>query len=207
MLEPSDDVLDRVATLLIGGGSVVVPTDTVYGLAALASRPDAVARLFELKERSERQPMAVLVADEAQALELIEPPAQAVSTWMGAFWPGPLTLVLRRRSSARHLELGGDDTTVGMRCPAHPWVRALAARVGPIATTSANRHGHATPTTAAAAAASLVHPPGLVVDGGPASLVASTVVDATGPEWRVLRAGPVTEEDLRSALAGGGAER
>jgi len=205
--EPTVAALDQAATLLIGGGSVVLPTDTVYGLAALASRPDATARLFDLKDRSERQPMAVLVADVDQALDLVGPPDAAVLTWMRVFWPGPLTLVLPRRAAARGLELGGDSATIGVRCPAHPWVRALAARVGPIATTSANRHGESTPTTAALAAASLVHLPDLVIDDGPSSLAASTVVDTTGPAWRILRLGPVTEDDLRAALVGGGADR
>lgn len=202
MLQPSDESLERVTALLRGGGSVVVPTDTVYGLAALASLPDATARLFELKDRSDRQPMAVLVADRAQALELVEAPDDVVSAWMAAFWPGPLTVVLRRRPEAHRLELGGTPDTIGVRCPAHPWVRALAALVGPIATTSANRHGEPTPTTAAAAAASLVQPPDLVVDGGPASLAASTVVDASEGSWRILRPGPVTEDDLRAAVLG-----
>lgn len=211
-VRPTDDALHRVAAVLGAGGSVVLPTDTVYGLAALAGRPDATARLFELKGRSERQPMAVLVADAQQALGLVEPPDAPVAAWMDALWPGPLTLVLRRSPAARGLELGGSVHTIGVRCPDHAWVRALAAIVGPIATTSANRSGEPTPTTAAAAAAALVSWPELVVDGGSVAGTASTVVDATGAEvgsaggsegsWRVLRAGPVDATTLARVAFG-----
>jgi tRNA A37 threonylcarbamoyladenosine synthetase subunit TsaC/SUA5/YrdC len=110
--------------------------------------------------------------------------------------------VLHRSPAAAGLALGGDPTTIGVRCPAHPVVRAIAARVGPLAVTSANRHGHPTPPSAREAADGLAVPPDLVIDGGPAGSVASTVVDATDPErWRVLRVGAVTEADLTAALS------
>ena len=115
---------------------------------------------------------------------------------MDRFWPGPLTIVGRRGPAARGLELGVGPDTIGVRCPAHAFLRAVAAVVGPIATTSANRSGVPTPTTAAEAAASLDGPVGLVVDGGPAGTVASTVVDTVAEPWRVLRAGAVAVEDL-----------
>ncbi len=96
------------------------------------------------------------------------------------------------------MDLGGDPRTIGVRCPDHAFVRALAARVGPIATTSANRTGEATARTAVDAAASLAVPPDLVVDGGPAGPLASTVVDATTQPWHVLRVGALSESDLDS---------
>lgn len=173
---------------------MVLPTDTVYGLAALPSVPGATDQVFVLKDRADSQPFAVLVDDVARALELVEPPTTVVCRWMEELWPGPLTLVLRRRPASRSLALGGDDATIGVRCPAHPFVRALAAAVGPVATTSANRHGEPSPTTASEAAASLVGPVTLVVDGGLSGTVASTVVDASAPPgtgWTVLREGAV----------------
>lgn len=191
--------LDHAVGVLAAAGAVVLPTDTVYGLAALPSLPGATDQLFALKGRAGTQPFAVLVADVTQALGLVEPPTPEVRDWMDRLWPGPLTLVLRRSPAAGGLALGGDAGTIGVRCPAHPFVRALAAAVGPLATTSANRHGEAPPTTATDAAASLAGPVGLVVDGGPAGTVASTVVDASGPvgtPWRVLREGAVTEAEL-----------
>ena len=104
-------------------------------------------------------------------------------------WPGPLTLVLNRSESARRVDLGGSAQTVGIRCPDHRFVRALARRVGPIATTSANRHGRPTPATAVEAAESLTAPVALVIDGGPCGGVPSTVIDASSTPARVLRAG------------------
>lgn len=190
--------LRRAAEVLRSGGTVLVPTDTVYGVAALPSVAGATEALFALKARPGRQALAVLVADVAQARSLAAPLDPRVERWMGRLWPGALTLVLRRSDAARSLVLGGDGTTIGIRCPAHDFTRALAGVVGPIATTSANRHGEPTPVTAVEAAASLTDPVGLVIDGGPAGTVASTVVDATEANWRILRAGAVTEDQLRS---------
>lgn len=192
--------LDRAEEVLDAGGTVVLPTDTVYGVAALPTRAGATGQLFRLKGRVEGQPLAVLVADVDQALGLADPHAVTpdVHDWMARLWPGPLTVVLPRSAAAMGMELGGSAATIGLRCPAHDFVRALARRVGPIATTSANRHGEPTPTTAGEAAGSLTGPVGLVVDGGPAGTVASTVVDATEVPWRTLRVGAVEEADLRA---------
>lgn len=183
--------------VLEAGGTVVLPTDTVYGVAALPSVAGATEQLARLKDRSDQQPLAVLVADADQARSLIAEPSATVARWMEELWPGPLTLVLRRHDGAVGLALGGDQATIGVRCPAHGFVRALARRVGPLATTSANRHGDPTPSDAAGAAASLAGPVHLVIDGGPAITdVASTVVDATVEPWRVLRAGAIGVDRL-----------
>ena len=188
--------LDQAIAVLGSGGAVVLPTDTVYGLAALPLIEGATEALFDLKDRSAHQPLAVLVADLDQALELVSFDEPAVGRWMAELWPGPLTLVLRRSAVASGLALGGSPTTIGVRCPDHPFVRALAAEVGPIATTSANRSGEPTPTTADAAAASLVGAVDLVVDGGTAGVLASTVVDASGDGWSILREGAITASQL-----------
>lgn len=181
--------MDRAVQVLRAGGTVVLPTDTVYGLAALPSVPGATDALVDLKGRSSEQPFAVLVADAGQARDLGELASPVVQGWMDEFWPGPLTLVLGRTDAALPLALGGSAETIGVRCPDHAFVRAVAAKVGPIATTSANRHGEPSPTTPAEAAASLLGPVDLVVDGGPVGSVASTVVDATGDRPRILRSG------------------
>lgn len=197
MLDAGDPEALRQAVAVLGsGGSVVLPTDTVYGLAALPSRPGATADLFALKERAADHPLAVLVADIDQALELVVFDEPAVGRWMAELWPGPLTLVLRRSAVASGLDLGGDPSTIGVRCPDHPFVRALAAEVGPIATTSANRSGEPTPTTAHEASAALAGPVDLVIDGGPAGTLASTVVEASGAEWQILRVGAITADQL-----------
>jgi len=178
--------LDAAEAALRAGGAVVVPTDTVYGLAALDAQV-----LYELKARPDAVPIAVLVADadQAGAVGRLEGAARRLAE---RFWPGPLTLVL-----APH-EPGAP--TVGVRCPDHPFLRALAARVGPLPTTSANRHGQPTPPTAAEAAAGLAGEPALVVDGGACGGVASTVVDTTADPPAVRREGGIPGASIDAAL-------
>ena len=206
--EPNDaavaEAVSAAAEVLEAGGSVILPTDTVYGVAALPTVPGATAAVAELKGRSDRQPMAVLVADVAQARSLVADGAVTaeVQRWMDELWPGALTLVLPRSPAAAAMELGGRSDTVGIRCPDHAFLRALCRRVGPLATTSANRHGEPTPSTAGEASASLGVAVGLVVDGGPAGAVASTVVDVTTVPWVVLRSGAIEEAALSRGRAG-----
>ena len=178
---------------LRSGGLVVLPTETVYGVAALAVDPEAVAELFVLKGRPADRRVAVLVADldQARLLAVVDDRAATLAT---TCWPGPLTMVLPAVP-------GTEEATVGVRCPDHALARAIAAAVGPIATTSANRSGDPTPIDAIAAAASLAGGPGgdlLVLDGGPCGGVPSTVVDLTVDPAVVLRAGPVAIADLES---------
>jgi L-threonylcarbamoyladenylate synthase len=185
------EVVERVAAALTSGGAVVLPTDTVYGLAALPRDHSATAQLYDLKGRGAEAPLAVLCADVDQALELAEAAAgPAVRAVAARWWPGPLTLVLPRRIGVQ-LYLGEPSSTIGLRVPDHALVRAVAARVGPIAATSANRHGEPTATTLAGVLAGLGPGVALAVDGGALTAVASTVIDATGAPWRVLREGPV----------------
>lgn len=190
------DVVARVAAALEAGGVVLLPTDTVYGLAALPGDRAATDRLFALKGRAEDSPLAVLCADRDQALALADPSvASALSAVSERWWPGPLTVVAPRRPGVQ-LHLGEPSTTIGLRVPDHDIVRAVAAQVGSIAATSANRHGIPTPATAAEAAAQLGPGIALVVDGGPLSTRASTVVDATGESWKILRDGPIAGVDI-----------
>src|SRR4051812_37860916 len=188
-----------MAVRALGAGqAIVVPTDTVYGLAVALSVPGATRQLFALKDRPDEVPIAVLVASAEQAGELVEPFTGPAQRLVDALWPGPLTVVLRRRPEVE-VELGGDGSTVGVRCPDHGFVRALATEVGPLATTSANRHGEATPPTARAAASALTQEVALVVDGGPCLGVASTVVDGTDAALAILRSGPITPEQVQAA--------
>ena len=203
-------VVDEVAAALRDGQVVALPTDTVYGLAALPDVEGATAGLFALKGRSADVPLAVLCADADAALGLAasEAVAEEVQRIADRLWPGPLTLVLPRRDGLGYA-LGQPADTVGVRCPDHPLLLALAAAVGPIATTSANRHRAPTPTTAAGVAEVFGADLGLVVDGGPCVGVPSTVVavavaggDADGHAGggcRVLREGAVGLADLEAA--------
>jgi L-threonylcarbamoyladenylate synthase len=182
------EALDAAEAALRAGATIVLPTDTVYGLAALASSTDAVARIYELKDRPPL-PIPVLVDSLEQARALVAT-TDAAERIARTFWPGPLTIVLPRRDARG---------TLGVRCPDHDFVRSLAARVGPLAVTSANRHGVPTPRSASEAAASLAGDVALVIDGGNCDGVSSTVVDATGPDLVMIRVGPILEEQLRQA--------
>lgn len=189
-------LVDRLCAALEAGEPVVLATDTVYGVAALPSVAGATARLYALKDRRPDVPLAVLVGDPADLDALAAGPDPRRAALVAAHWPGPLTVVARRAGALVGWDLGGDPTTVGVRCPDHPVVRAVARRVGPIATTSANRHGQPTPVTAAEAAASLTAEVAVVADGGTLAGRASTVVDTTTEPWRVLREGELTAAAL-----------
>jgi tRNA threonylcarbamoyl adenosine modification protein (Sua5/YciO/YrdC/YwlC family) len=190
------DQVDEVVAALASGGVVVLPTDTVYGLAALATDRRATDHLFALKGRSGGVPLAVLCASAEQALALTDPDvAPAVTAVADRWWPGPLTLVLTRRAGVG-LHLGEPATTVGVRVPDDDLVRAVAARLGPIAATSANRHGQPAAETADVARETLGDGVVLVVDGGRRSVGSSTVIDTTTTPWRVLREGPVSGADV-----------
>ncbi len=195
VVEPEAALRDAAAELL-AGGTVVLPTDTVYGLAARAADPEAVASLFERKARPADKRVAVLVTGTEQAHTLVRAGSR-FDLLAGSLWPGPLTLVCPRAASFGAW-LGEGDPTVAVRCPAHDLVRALAAEVGPLATTSANRSGGSTPTTAAGAAAA-VGGDLLVLDGGSCEGSASTVVDLTRTPARILREGSILVADLAGA--------
>ncbi len=196
---PADRAHDVALAELRAGRPVVVPTDTVYGVAVLAADADAVAQLFRLKGRPEAVAIAVLVADTDQAAEYATL-GEVDRALADEFWPGPLTLVCAGR---RRLAVGASDGTVGLRCPDADFVRDLAAAAGPLATTSANRHGEPPANTAPAAAEALGDASLLVVDGGEGRGVASTVV-RTDPDLVVLRDGPVGRDELVRVARGAG---
>jgi len=163
----------------------------VYGLAAFASNERAVRRLFELKQRPMERSIAVLVADRRSASELVQLTPQA-ERLAKHFWPGPLTIVAARLPAApAHL---GTPDTLGVRVPDEEIVR-LIAEAGPLAVTSANLHGGATPTTARGVS-ELFEDVQLVIDSGKRPGASSTVVDVTAAEPVILRAGPVSLEQI-----------
>jgi L-threonylcarbamoyladenylate synthase len=195
-IEDPEAAADQVVEALLAGAVVVLPTDTVYGLVALPGDAAATGLLFELKGRGHDAPIAVLCADVRQAMELVAPEeAAAVRAVADRFWPGPLTLVCRRHPDVE-LHLGEPERTVGLRVPDHPLVRAVAQRVGPLAATSANRHGEPTAVTAEEALLAVGSGVAVVVDEGPLEGRASTVVDTTTTPWHVLREGPIPGTDV-----------
>lgn len=194
-----DEQLDALIRWLEAGEAVVVPTDTVYGLCALPGVAGAVQRIFDLKGRAADTPIAVLCADADQAFGLAADVGPAHRSVAAACWPGPLTLVLRRRHGLRW-PLGAPPDTIGVRCPDHGLIVELASRLGPIAATSANRHGEP-PATLADDARRRLGSDVRVVDGGQLGTVASTVVDAVDVPWQILRDGGVSAGSLRAAGA------
>jgi L-threonylcarbamoyladenylate synthase len=201
MIVPAGPNAVSLATEALRAGEVVaLPTDTVYGLAALPTVAGATDRLFALKGRGTDTPIAVLCADAGQAFGLAAPDALSgeVRRIAGHLWPGPLTLVLPRRPGLGYA-LGEPAETVGVRCPDHELVRAIAADVGPVATTSANHHREPTAPTAEGVAATFGAGLGLVVDGGRREAPPSTVVAVTGTGWKVLREGPIPLAEVTDA--------
>jgi len=185
---------------LLAGGAVVLPTDTVYGVATAIAVPGSTAALFRLKRRPVDVALPVLCADEGQARSLAGDLPLGAQTLMSACWPGPLTLVVPRRAGLG-LDLGGpDDETIGLRVPAAPLVRAIARRTGPLACTSANRHGRPTPPTAAEAAAALGPGVAAVLDSGRCEGVPSTVLGWVGGRRRTLREGTLSASHIIDEL-------
>lgn len=175
----------------LGRGEVVgVPTDTVYGIAADAFRRDAVALLFRVKRRPGIKPIPILASgvDQAAAVAVLGPAARRAAA---RHWPGGLTLVVPRAPGLPEWIGDAERDTVGVRVPDHPVILALLAAYGPLAVTSANRSGTMPPADDAGARAALGPDVAVYLPGSGAGRGASTVVDLTGPEPRVLREGPV----------------
>jgi len=192
------EAIARAAALLRAGRLVAFPTETVYGLGGDATNERAVAEIFAAKGRPRFNPMIVHVAElaRAEALAVFDDRARRVAP---RFWPGPLTLVLRRRSgSGLSLLASAGLDTVAIRVPHHPVVQALLRETGrPIAAPSANRSGRVSPTEAAHVAAELGDRVALILDGGRAPIgLESTVLDLSGDAPALLRPGSVTFEQL-----------
>jgi L-threonylcarbamoyladenylate synthase len=198
-------VLEEAARRLQGGGLVAFPTDTLYGLAAAACQEGAVERLFDAKERPHDRPLPILIASPEDVDGVATDVSPAAHRLMEAFWPGGLTLVLRRRPGFRSVALAGGDT-VAVRVPAHPVALELLRRLAqPLTGTSANVSGRPGPRTAEEVRRQLGDRVDLIVDGGPCpGGVESTVIDCTVVPPRVLREGAVPVERVTAVLAGGG---
>lgn len=197
MSDPIGEAVDAA----LAGALIVLPTDTVYGIGTRPDDPDATARLFEAKGRPRDLELPVLVATRGQASEIatFDDRAEALA---GRFWPGALSLVLPRAERSRGWDLGEDRGTIAVRMPHDPLALAVLARTGPLAVTSANRSGAATPATCEelrAVFGDLVEV--YLCAEEPLGDVPSTVVDLTGPEPRVLRAGAVSPGSLDEALS------
>ncbi len=190
--------VERAVALLRSGGVVVFPTDTLYGLGAHVLQERAVERVFRIKGRRENLALPLLLPEVAELRRVaVDIPPLG---WCLAhrFWPGALTLVVRR-APVVPLRVTGGKETVAVRLPSHPVPRELARRLGaPITGTSANLSGTPSPTTAEAVRAALGDQVDLIIDGGPChDGVPSTVLDLTGEVPRILRQGPVSMAALQ----------
>ncbi|HVF33504.1 MAG TPA: L-threonylcarbamoyladenylate synthase [Acidimicrobiales bacterium] len=191
------DAVDEAVRLLRDGQVVAVPTDTVYGVAVDPFQPGAADRLFVAKDRPKDVQLPVLIASPSDLAALVEGEVDVFARRLvDRFWPGALTIVLPRRADLRGLDLGGNATTIGVRCPDHRLVRALCREAGPLATTSANRHREPTPPDAAGVAEALGGAVALVLDGGLCEGAPSTVVSVLDDEVRILREGPISADRL-----------
>ena len=202
-----DDAAGRETAIevLRRGGLVALPTDTVYGIAVRLDVPGGIARLFAAKRRPPEKAVMLLLADAAQAAEIGEmtPAAAALA---GAFWPGGVSIVVAQRPDVPFpAELTGGAATIGLRVPGHPAPRALAAGVGPLPTTSANVSGTAEARTAREILEQLGDAVDLVLDGGEAhGGPASTVVDCSVSEPRILRVGAIPPARIAAILDAAG---
>lgn len=180
------------------GGLVAFPTDTVYGLGASAYLPQAVERVFEVKERSLNMALPLLLADSEQIKEVAVNIPDVAWDFIREFMPGALTIVLLKSSLVPDVVTAG-GRTVGVRIPAHPLPISLIRGLGaPLVGTSANRSGQPSPLTASEVAAQLGKKLGLIIDGGRApGGKESTVVDVTGKRPLVLRQGAIPLEELK----------
>jgi L-threonylcarbamoyladenylate synthase len=191
----------RAAEILRAGGLVAFPTETVYGLGADASSAKAVARLYAVKRRPAGHPVIVHFASAAGAFSWAREVPDAAKLLARQFWPGPLTLILKRSDKARDFVTGAQDN-VGLRVPSHPVAHELLTLFkGGVAAPSANRFGLVSPTTAAHVRADLGADVDLVLEGGSSEVgIESTIVDLSGDTPVLLRPGRISKQDLERVI-------
>ncbi len=203
------DAMARAAQTLQAGHLVAFPTETVYGLGADATNASAVARIYEAKGRPADHPLIVHVGDMQDIADWSDDIPDYAIALARNFWPGPMTLILKRSALAQDFITGGQDT-VGLRVPNHVIALALLnefKKIGGkgVAAPSANRFGHVSPTTAQAVSDELsqyLSPEDVLLDGGPSLVgVESTIIDCTTESPKILRPGAITEEMIEAVTA------
>ena len=206
ILAADDTGIELAARLLREGALVAFPTETVYGLGGRADRADTIRAIFSSKDRPSTDPLILHLPkpDLAQAVKegwVADPLPESATLLTQAFWPGPLTLILRRGPKVQPEMTAGRDT-VAVRCPAHPVARNLLLAVdSPLAAPSANRFGRISPTDAEAVREELSGLIPLILDGGPCSIgLESTVVNLVSPKPEILRPGAITTRQITEIL-------
>jgi L-threonylcarbamoyladenylate synthase len=192
--------IGQAVEVLAVGGLVAFPTDTVYGLGALAFDAQAVSSIYAVKGRGLEKAIPILISDSEQLERVSSGASRLVLRLADRFWPGPLTLVVPRHPSIP--DVVSPLSTVGVRMPDLDSTRALIRLTGPLAVTSANRSGQTSPSTAMGVEMQLGSKIPLILDGGATrGGIPSTVVDCTTAEPKVLREGPITLNEILDAAA------
>ncbi len=202
ILSASDaESIRRAGRIIKTGGLVAFPTETVYGLGCDAMNAEAAAKVFEVKQRPQFDPLIVHIADLKQLEMVIGSLPILGQRLIDAFWPGPLTLVLPKQTAIPDLITAG-LSTVAVRMPNHPVAQSLIREAGtPIAAPSANLFGYVSPTTAQHVADGLGNTVDLILDGGPCPIgVESTIVSLAGSQPELLRPGSITIEQLSAVI-------
>jgi L-threonylcarbamoyladenylate synthase len=201
ILTPTDQEIEKAAEILRAGGLVAFPTETVYGLGADASNPAAVKKIFAAKGRPADHPVIVHIADMSELKHWAAEVPRAAWLLAEKFWPGPLTMVLKRSPQVSDLISGGQNT-IGLRVPGHSVAQQLLkAFGGGIAAPSANKFGRLSPTTAEHVREELGNAVEIVLDGGPCDVgIESTIVDLTREPPEILRPGRVSAQQIADAL-------
>jgi len=201
VLPANDENIEKAAAVIRKGGVIVYPTETVYGIGCAPENPDAAKRVCYIKGRADKPlPLACSDAEEARRIVEFNPAAERLAE---RFWPGPLMLVLPSRLVYPVWVTHGAKT-LGVRVPDHDVARRLAGRSGGIiVSTSANKSGEPPATTAEEAAEQIGEEVDLILDGGPTpGQPPSTILDLSGEHLWILRAGPITSEQIKEALSG-----
>lgn len=203
ILPAHDPEAQKQAWLVLrSGGLVAFPTDTVYGVGALAFNGSAVSGIYAAKRRPVEKAIPVLIADPSDLAKVSRDISEAAVRLATRFWPGPLTLVVLKHPDLP--ESVSATPTVGVRVPDHPLARALLRAAGPLAVTSANLSGQPSPSTAREVFKQLGGRIALIIDGGETpGGVPSTVVDCVEAEPHILRSGPVSEAAIRAVWGAG----
>jgi L-threonylcarbamoyladenylate synthase len=193
--------IDEAARILRAGGLVAFPTETVYGLGADASNPEAVKKIYAAKGRPRNHPLIVHLASAAQVRDWARDISETGKRLAERFWPGPLTLIFKRAAQVNELVTGGQDT-IALRVPSHPWAQALlSAFGGGVAAPSANRYGRVSATTADHVRTEFGNTVDYVLEGGACDVgIESTIVDVSGAAPALLRPGSITAAGIEALL-------
>jgi len=200
---PDPDAITRAAALIRSGGLVVFPTSSFYGIGAQALNPEAVGRVFQVKQRDPEKPLLILIASRTDLDALVQSIPETATRLMKAFWPGSLTLVFEAADRLPP-NLTGYTRKIGIRLAGHPVAISLIKAVGaPITGTSANFSGHAAFRAAADLESRLREQVDLILDAGTLGTgEASTVVDVTADTAKILREGAIDAAKIRTVLEG-----